>query len=512
VSGVAERVEILAERPAEPSAEPVAAEPRISFVLELPPAQAGRLPRLVGATVRRPAPIRLAWHDTADFALAADGLALLERRQARRTAWRLERPAGDFPAPGAPLPGLAEAPQPQALGHALPAGLRPAVAFLGTTRTLIAGEVELTVLAGRLVAGPTERPCCRALLAGPAAAVAALAGRLAEESGARVSGVPLAAEAIALAGGGPPKAPGMPALNDRPVGEAFALLVAGLTAILLHLAPQAGPHAAEPVHQMRVTMRRLRSAVKLFNRAVRCPELAECASGLRGLVAMLGPARDWDVFTAGTGRAVTAAFPDDAAITAMARAAERRRVAAYAALAGYLQGAEFRRLGIALALLAITRPWAGPAAAEPDDVVLRRTDLLATPLAAFAAHALGRRWRPLEATGHAIATLPPEDLHALRLNCKRLRYAAEFFAPLFPGHGARRFIRRVTELQDRLGHLNDGAVAAALMGELGLNRRYAGGVVRGYVAAHAGGTRAHIGATWRRLHRAEPFWRGHPAG
>ena len=61
-------------------------------------------------------------------------------------------------------------------------------------------------------------------------------------------------------------------------------------------------------------------------------------------------------------------------------------------------------------------------------------------------------------------------------------------------------------LQERLGHLNDGAVAAGLMAELGAARGYAGGVVRGFVAAQAAGARSRIGRSWRKFHRLDPFW------
>ena len=61
-------------------------------------------------------------------------------------------------------------------------------------------------------------------------------------------------------------------------------------------------------------------------------------------------------------------------------------------------------------------------------------------------------------------------------------------------------------LQERLGHLNDGAVAATLMAEVGAARSYAGGVVSGFVAAQSAGSRLRIGRTWRKFHRMDPFW------
>ena len=216
------------------------------------------------------------------------------------------------------------------------------------------------------------------------------------------------------------------------------------------------------------------------------------------------------MFVAETGRTVAASFTGDPAVHGLLDAAERRRQDAYAALLQHLASAEFRRLGIALAILAATRPWetmlAAALRADGDAEAARQAERLARPLADFAARALERRLRPLRAPGTDIEALPAEALHQLRLHGKRLRYACEFFAPLFHGRGARRFIRRLTVLQERLGHLNDGSVAAGLMAELGAAHGTAGGVVRGFVAARALGARARIGQSWRKFHRLDPFW------
>ncbi|MBV9811754.1 MAG: CHAD domain-containing protein, partial [Acetobacteraceae bacterium] len=87
------------------------------------------------------------------------------------------------------------------------------------------------------------------------------------------------------------------------------------------------------------------------------------------------------------------------------------------------------------------------------------------------------------------------------------RYAAEFFTPLFPSRSMKRLGRRLTALQDRLGHLNDGAVASGLLGEIGQANGFAGGAVRGFVAAQGGDVRDRMLRGWRRLHRFDPDWK-----
>ena len=63
------------------------------------------------------------------------------------------------------------------------------------------------------------------------------------------------------------------------------------------------------------------------------------------------------------------------------------------------------------------------------------------------------------------------------------------------------------DFQEALGALNDGAVAAHLMADLGRGARgFAAGVVTGYVAARSGDTRTGIRRAWARFRDVEPFW------
>jgi len=71
-----------------------------------------------------------------------------------------------------------------------------------------------------------------------------------------------------------------------------------------------------------------------------------------------------------------------------------------------------------------------------------------------------RKWEPV-----ALAGEDPEGVHQLRIGCKKLRYAAEFFAPLY-GEAIKNFIRHLKALQDLLGTLHDTAVMPGLQKEL----------------------------------------------
>lgn len=436
----------------------------------------------------RVGPLALEWHDR-DGILARSGIAVAQTQERGAAAWQARALAPAVIAAAPPL--LATAPSLTLLdAPGLPDGLAPVQHFAGRQRTGRAGPVALHLLDGTI--GAEGTPAARLTLRGPTAETAALARALVAEAGLHVPHASLAHTALALAGLAVPPPPAGPAVLAAGLspGDAFARAAGHLAAVLLPLAPRAAAgETGEPVHQMRVALRRLRSLIPLFADAVACPELAALRPALKQLATALGPARDWDVFLSDTGPAVAAAFAHEPAMATLLAAAEAHRSAAYAALAPLLTGPVLHGLVLDVAIAVQTRPWAHDI---PGD------------LAGFTAAQLARRLRPVIRRAAAPHGKDDAALHALRLKTKRLRYAAEIYAPLHPGPPARRFLRRLAALQDALGLLNDGAVAAALMHELAEagGNALAGGMVRGFVAAHAQGARKAIGRSWRRLRKA----------
>ena len=264
---------------------------------------------------------------------------------------------------------------------------------------------------------------------------------------------------------------------------------------------------------MRVAVRRLRSALAVFRRATAARGAApgtaemfkELAGSLKSLAATLGAARDWDVFVAGTGAAVAEAFAGDKRVAALMAAAARKRGAAYVELHRFLGSAAWRDLALRLALLPVARPWEPPEPLpnERDEFgELRPHDphasMLGAPAVVYAAQALQRSFRRVTAAGEDFEALSPEAMHEARKQAKQLRYACEFFAPLFAAKPARRFLERLEDVQEALGAVNDGHVAAALMAQLaaGPEARFAAGVVQGYVAAASAPAARRAGKAW----------------
>ena len=468
----------------------------VTLELTLPVADIAAVRRRLRGSLGRPLPLTQEWHDDVGGSLARRGIALAAWQTGRLSGWRAEG-LDPLLAPGAAAPALAEAATASGLpGVAVPDGLRPVQRLAARVREGLLADIALRLVDGRLQDG---QPVARLFLSGPLAEVTALALSLAEAVRVSVPARGLAAEALLDAGlPVPPRrlgAPGLPA--GLPPGTGFAQAAGHLLGVLLHHAPAAAAgQTGEPVHQMRVALRRLRALSSVFRVVVACPELEAVRPGLKALAGALGPARDWDVFLDGTGRRVQAAFPEVAEVAALMTAAAARRDEAYAALGATLAGPQLRCLAIGIAALAIGRPWEGVA------------DLPAPETEAFGAAVLAKRLRQVARRAKGMASQPDAALHEVRLKAKRLRYAAEVFAPLFPGREAPRFLRRLAALQEALGHLNDNAVAAGLMQALAEHGGggLAGGLVRGFVAGQAGQTRQAATRAWKRLRKAGPFW------
>ena len=494
---------------------PAEAEPPPSFALELelPFDLAARLPRhpalAAGKARARTTTERLIWLDTAEGDLAREGLLLEEPARGPRRlirAWDTSAPPGQPPQPVDDTP-----PEEAVVALAAFEGrqtLRP----LDTAE----GPVLTTLRQGRLRSVAAEAEVARLLLEGPPGAVMTLARTLCASLPLLPASSSLPEVARALARGEAPRArrrgPAVPEPGAS-MGEALAEAIGHLTEVLLAQAPAA--HAGtgpEGVHQMRVAARRLRSVLKLFRPqpgfgGLDSPSLRALDKGLGEVASRLGPARDWDVFLGGIGAALGEAAGVEKRVTALLRAAGAERDAAYAALRAVLEGAPWRLLLLDAVAAARLQGWR----AEVGDAAYE------APLAPFAAEVMRRRWKRLRHAARDIESLSMEALHALRLDSKRVRYAAEVFAPLWPGRESRKFGQRLAAVQEALGIANDGAVARELAGRLaagGVAGRpvspWAIGLLEGYALARTAGARNAAITAWKEAKKAPEFWKIYP--
>ncbi|MGI0524106.1 CHAD domain-containing protein [Rhizobium giardinii] len=96
------------------------------------------------------------------------------------------------------------------------------------------------------------------------------------------------------------------------------------------------------------------------------------------------------------------------------------------------------------------------------------------PAKDFAAGVLDKLWKKVAKGGRNLIDLDDEARHELRIVAKKLRYAAEFFGPLYNSKKetkrSKRFLVALEDLQDHLGSLNDLATAPAMLSQLDLSQ------------------------------------------
>jgi len=91
------------------------------------------------------------------------------------------------------------------------------------------------------------------------------------------------------------------------------------------------------------------------------------------------------------------------------------------------------------------------------DLAREQREVLKDSVIPFASKVLDRQRALVLDDGKDIESLDSKALHQLRIDCKKLRYAAEFFAPLY-GEPMKDFVGHLKSLQDLLGTLHDTAV------------------------------------------------------
>ena len=206
----------------------------------------------------------------------------------------------------------------------------------------------------------------------------------------------------------------------------------------------------EFLHDLRVAVRRSRSAIKLLGEVLPADLARHYAAEFKWLGDLTTPTRDLDVHLLGFDSMtaqLTAASPADLepfrAFLVRRRAREVRRLAAA------LRGPRFR---------AITDDWRKVLLEIRDTGASRRRRREPTA-AELALRTTERAFRRIAAHGAAItADSPPESLHDLRKRAKELRYLLEFFASLHDPVAYRKVVGELKSLQDCLGDFQDSQV------------------------------------------------------
>ncbi len=467
----------------------------IELKFQVPADRASALRRAVATAGAARTRMQAVYADTADGRLAAAGIALRLRQEGQRWVQTLKgrgdglmvrlehevllptqrgRPQLDIDRhAGTPAHALLRA----ALGEP-PAALLPIYRTdIGRThRVLRSGgaRIELAFDEGAIHGGGRRARVCEIefeLLSGPPQALLALAARWAQRHGLWLDvrskaerGHRLALDLERV----PAVRAGGTALRRDMAPD--AALVAMLQSALAQVLPNAaevgdGRGSAEQVHQLRVGLRRLRCALRVFGRWAAGPESVLAAAALEARLRLpftqLGGARDRDVLSAVLLPALrSAGVPDLPLSAAVADPAAIVRDPAFSVLL--------------LEAIALTLPPAPTpprsAAAGPASWTLPvgpGTASAAARVADADLHRLARRrLRALHRRALAdvadFASAPEAAQHRTRKRLKRLRYALEFSAALFAPKAVDGLLKALRETLEVLGEYNDLLVAVAL--------------------------------------------------
>ena len=284
---------------------------------------------------------------------------------------------------------------------------------------------------------------------------------------------------------GRPSTGGPVAAQARPRGPAIALddtmAEAARATLLRHWkrARKAEPGARdggdiEQVHDLRVAVRRLRVAFRVFADDLDGDALRPFRKPLRRGARVLGAVRDLDVFHEKARRYVYT-LPEDRRdelyplLAAWQAAHDRAR----RKLIAWLDSGAFARFAAAF-----DKCLRGPGLAHG-----RRARRLVRDVVPIV---LLDEWTSVRAYDESVTApgVPVEQLHRLRIACKRLRYTLEFFAPVL-GAPVDPRVEQLTRVQDHLGNVQDAVIACGVLEDFLARGEWSDGAERSRRRPHA---------------------------
>lgn len=195
----------------------------------------------------------------------------------------------------------------------------------------------------------------------------------------------------------------------------------------------------EALHQARVAIRRLRSALTLFRPVVANLKFKRIQGELRWFVAEFGDARNLDVYLE------RALFRDQRVFV------EERRNDAYDRAIAAMESGRSQRIMTDLLRWTTDGQWLKNSGGEES-------------LKHFMNRRIDRLWKKMS-NAHRVERMGDRRRHRLRIGVKKLRYALEF-AEALHGHRSgrkRKFAKALKQLQESLGSLHDDVTARSLL-------------------------------------------------
>lgn len=296
---------------------------------------------------------------------------------------------------------------------------------------------------------------------------------------------------------------------DISIGDAIATVFrTGFSNWLINEAAAVDGTDPEGVHQMRVALRRLRSALVVFGRFLPGEQAKWLKAECRWLAGCLGPSRDLDVFLAEILDPVVMANPGDRGLLGIHHRAEAARTHAYETLRHAINSPRYGRFVLDFGRWLERNAWR-------DQISKKDAKRLEHPLKRRAAKLLSRQYRDVMTLGEHVVSGTDEQRHDLRIAIKKLRYSIDYMPADKSDKRRRPFRQSLSRLQDDLGVMNDIAVteerlesltAGGADGDVGPDMIRAAGQVLGWWGGLGQQRKADLGAAWEEFQSREPFW------
>lgn len=269
----------------------------------------------------------------------------------------------------------------------------------------------------------------------------------------------------------------------------------------------------EALHQLRVGLRRLRVALVSFGGEFRTPQSEAIKLRAKVLAYELAPARDLDVFTSELLEPAASANGSREAFAVLRARAEAARKTAWNGAVAQIRGPRFRMFMADLADVTDRGVWSF--SHPPGKGASKNIVALEMPAQQVAERMLAQRLRQASKRAKRLANLSTAERHELRIALKKLRYTAEFFAPFFHQSDVKKFVSRLSRMQDVLGALNDVAVAQKILeslisteepGDPHSDISFVAGVVYGWHLKRAAHDWRDAVKRWKGFADAREFW------
>lgn len=251
---------------------------------------------------------------------------------------------------------------------------------------------------------------------------------------------------------------GSPVTEDQSVNEAFGVILRHNFDYMRAWSPIAySREDIEGVHQARVAYRRMRSAISLFRKAIPRHITDPMGEEMKWAASAMGPARDLDVLIDEGLGPMAGKIPLEEGEHRLLAIAIEHRDRAYEQMRAMMDDDRYKTF------LERFDQWIDNHGWFQEEMTADARVGLGKPIRSYAVKMMDRRHFKVTQKGANIMELPEVQLHELRIECKKLRYATEFFHPLFDRREMEAFTLQLKGLQGLLGVLNDVAVMPGLL-------------------------------------------------